>query len=64
MIDISVIIPVYRSEESLRELHQRLTSVLIAENLSFEIIFVEDCGGDNSWEVIQALASEDERVRG
>lgn len=64
MIDVSVIIPVYRSQDSLKELHQRLTSVLIAENLSFEIIFVEDCGGDNSWEVIQALASEDERVRG
>lgn len=64
MIDVSVIIPVYRSQDSLKELHQRLTSVLIAENLSFEIIFIEDCGGDNSWEVIQALASEDERVRG
>lgn len=64
MIDISVVIPVYRSQDSLRELHQRLTTVLEAQKLSFEIVFVEDCGGDNSWEVIQELAVEDVRVIG
>jgi len=30
----------------------------------FEILFVEDCGGDNTWEAIQALAERDSRVRG
>lgn len=64
MIDISIVIPVYRSQASLRELHQRLTSVLTLQGLSFEILFVEDCGGDNSWDVIQALAAEDEQVHG
>lgn len=64
MVDISVVIPVYRSQESLRELYQRLITVLKAQNLSFEILFVEDCGGDNSWEVIRELASIDVRVRG
>lgn len=64
MIDISVIIPVYRSQESLRELHQRLITVLESLSLSFEIVFVEDCGGDKSWEVIQELVVEDVRVIG
>ena len=64
MVDISVVIPVYRSYDSLRELHQRLTKVLITQGLNFEILFVEDCGGDNSWELIQVLADEDSRVRG
>ena len=64
MVDISVVIPVYRSYDSLRELHQRLTNVLIAQGLNFEIMFVEDCGGDNSWELIQTLAAEDSRVSG
>jgi glycosyltransferase involved in cell wall biosynthesis len=64
MIDLSVVIPVYRSQDSLRELHQRLTTVLVAQQLSFEILFVEDCGGDNSWEVISELAAEDLRVQG
>jgi undecaprenyl-phosphate 4-deoxy-4-formamido-L-arabinose transferase len=30
----------------------------------FEIIFVEDCGGDGSWGVISRLASTDKRVKG
>lgn len=63
-IDVSVVVPVYRSQVGLMELYKRLTSVLATENLSFEIIFVEDCGGDNSWDVIQTLATEDKRVQG
>lgn len=64
MIDLSVVIPVYQSQDSLRELHQRLTTILISQKLSYEILFVEDCGEDYSWEVIQELASGDHRVQG
>jgi len=38
--------------------------VLESTEPSFEIIFVEDCGGDESWSVIEALAVQDTRVRG
>lgn len=61
---LSVVIPVYRAQESLHELHQRLVTTLNGLGISFEILFVEDCGGDNSWSVIQQLAAKDERVRG
>ncbi len=61
---ISFIIPVYRSEKSLHGLHQRLTQTFANEPSDFEIIFVEDCGGDKSWEVIQQLADIDKCVRG
>ncbi len=61
---LSVVIPVYRSQESLRELHQRLVATLTGLCISFEILFVEDCGGDNSWKIILQLAQEDDRVRG
>ena len=64
MIDISIVIPVFRSQDSLRELHQRLTTVLISQKLSYEILFIEDCGGDNSWNIIQELAARDYRVQG
>jgi dolichol-phosphate mannosyltransferase len=30
----------------------------------FEIVLVEDCGGDRSWEIIRELASKDQRVKG
>ncbi len=61
---LSVVIPVYRSQESLRELYQRLVATLSDLRASFEILFVEDCGGDNSWKIILQLAQEDDRVRG
>lgn len=61
---LSVVIPVYRSQESLRELHRRVVATLTGLCISFEILFVEDCGGDNSWKIILQLAQEDDRVRG
>jgi len=61
---ISIVVPVYRAEGSLNELYRRLVATLEREALEFEILFVEDCGGDKSWEVIQELANSDVRVRG
>jgi glycosyltransferase involved in cell wall biosynthesis len=61
---ISIVVPVYRSAESLPELHRRLVDVFDARAQQLEILFVEDCGGDNSWEVIKGLSQADARVRG
>ena len=61
---ISFIVPVYRAAESLPELHQRLVRVFGNSPHGFELIFVEDCGGDNSWSVIQSLIAKDHRVQG
>lgn len=60
----SVIIPVYRSGEVLYELTDRLRAFFDARSETFEIVFVEDCGGDNSWEIITELADRDTRVHG
>ena len=64
MTQISIVVPVYRSERTLRELHRRLTAVLERVSADFEIILVEDCGGDGSWDVIRELASRDAHVKG
>lgn len=61
---LSIVVPVYRSQEMLRELYRRITAAVELLNSTFELILVEDCGGDDSWRVIQDIASEDERVRG
>jgi len=61
---LSVVVPVYRSQASLPELHRRLVAVLQPIAPDFEILLVEDCGGDDSWQVIEALARRDQRVRG
>ena len=61
---ISVVVPVYKAENCLDELYCRLVAALEPITSDFEIILVEDCGGDNSWQVIEQLATTDKRVRG
>lgn len=63
-VHLSVIIPVFKAENCLDELYRRLRKSIETITLDFEIILVEDCGGDNSWQVIERLALADPRVRG
>ncbi|WP_114971821.1 glycosyltransferase family 2 protein [Rhodoferax ferrireducens] len=63
-LHLSVVIPVYKSAATLKELHQRISATLDAEKIPFELILVEDCGGDDSWLVIEEIAAIDTRVRG
>ncbi len=63
-VEYSVIIPVYKAEAFLNELYGRLAQVMKAVSSSFEIIFIEDCGGDGSWEIIKKLSKTDSRVKG
>lgn len=64
VMDISVVIPVFRNESYLNELYSRLVVSLEEITDSFEIIMVEDCGGDCSWEIIEELSEKDKRVNG
>jgi glycosyltransferase involved in cell wall biosynthesis len=59
----SVIIPVYRSEGILAELVRRLESVLVAIADNFELILVNDCSPDRSWDVISDLARQHSWIR-
>jgi glycosyltransferase involved in cell wall biosynthesis len=61
---ISVVVPVYKAEHCLDELYHRLVAALTPITSGFEIVLVEDCGGDNSWQVIERLAAADPRVHG
>ena len=64
MRSVSVVIPVYRAQATLRELHDQLIGTMAELASTFEVIFVEDCGGDESWSIITELAAADDRVRG
>lgn len=64
MTDVSVVVPVYNGAPTIAELHRRLVAVLERCAGSFEIVFVEDCGQDDSWDRIVAAAARDPRVRG
>ena len=61
---ISVVIPVYKADDCLIELYSRIKSALVPITRNYEIILVEDCGGDNSWSIIKELSKKDPRVKG
>lgn len=48
---LSIVVPVYNGATTIEELHQRIRKVVD----DFELIFVEDGGSDNSWEVIRKI---------
>ncbi len=50
----SIIIPVYNGEQTLVALNQKLHN-FFEKKSTFEIIFVYDCGKDNSWEVLLGI---------
>ena len=54
----------YRAEACLEELYRRLRAAVEPISPDFEIIMVEDCGGDGSWDIICDLARRDSRVKG
>ena len=60
---ISVISPVYKAEGCLRELYRRLRDQLRRLSDEYEIIFVEDCGGDGSWTILSEIAATDSNVK-
>jgi len=61
---ISVVVPVYRSEKTLKELVKRLVSTLSTLTTQAEIILVNDGSPDNSWNVIKQLSREYKQVLG
>ncbi|MFN2398463.1 MAG: glycosyltransferase family 2 protein [Gemmatimonadaceae bacterium] len=64
MSSISVVVPVYNSEDCLLDLCGRLAKVLPGIGPQFEVIFVNDGSRDGSWGVVDSLAREFRWVRG
>lgn len=64
MTTLSIISPVYRAELVLEELVKRIETSVINITTDYEIILVEDAGPDNSWKVIEELASKNSRIKG
>ena len=63
-MDISVVVPLFNEAESLPELESWIRRVMLDNNFSYEVIFVDDGSTDSSWEVIQQLSRENDAVRG
>ncbi|MHA7843479.1 MAG: glycosyltransferase family 2 protein [Winogradskyella sp.] len=63
-MNISVVIPLLNEEESLKELHDWIVSVMQSNSFSYEILFIDDGSTDNSWQVISQLAESNINVKG
>ncbi len=61
-IQLSVVVPLLNEVESLRPLRDEITAALHEQNISYEILFVDDGSSDGSFELIQQMHEEDERV--
>jgi glycosyltransferase involved in cell wall biosynthesis len=61
---LSVLVPCYRDEQGLDELHRRLTAACEGLGCLYEIVLVEDGSPDRTWEAICRLADKDSRVVG
>ena len=61
---LSIVSPVYRAEQLLPELIRRIEVAVGTITSEFEIILVEDASPDQSWEVIEQIASQNPRVKG
>ncbi len=62
--DLSVVVPVYRSEDCLVALYEAIDRELKAAGVSFELILVNDCSPDSSWKVVESLCRIDPNVVG
>jgi glycosyltransferase involved in cell wall biosynthesis len=62
-MNISVVIPVYRSEHMLDTLIERLGKTLPVIADSYEVLLVNDGSPDNSWGSIERLAQSHRWVR-
>lgn len=63
-MNISVVIPLLNEDESLTELHDWIVKVLNTQDLSYEIIFIDDGSTDDSWKIISTLVSKNKAVKG
>ncbi len=63
-MDISVIVPLYNEEESIKELYEWIERVMLAGGFSYEVIFINDGSTDRSWQVIEELSEAHPEVKG
>lgn len=63
-ISVSVVVPVYRNAQSLRELWARIRDTLTPSYPDFELILIDDGSPDDSWAIIQEISRSHQQVKG
>ncbi len=63
-MQLSIVIPLLNEEESLKELHDWIVSVMQSNHFLYEILFIDDGSTDDSWQIISNLSKENSNVKG
>ncbi|NCF41908.1 MAG: glycosyltransferase [Bacteroidetes bacterium] len=63
-MDISVVIPLLDEQDSLVELHDWIAQVMQSNQLTYELIFIDDGSRDDSWSIIKKLNTKNPSVSG
>lgn len=65
MAELSVVVPVYYSADTLEMMYEDLAGAMESAGLNdYEVLMVDDGSPDNSWDVVQRLCSKHKNVRG
>ena len=62
-MDISIVIALMNEEASLPELRDWIVKMAHENDLSYEIIFIDDGSHDNSWNIIETFSHEDHNIK-
>lgn len=66
-LELSIVVPVYNEEDSLRLLHEHITQVInegpALYRCNYELIFIDDGSSDRSFDVCIELQRNDARIR-
>lgn len=63
-MDVSIVVPLLNEEESLPELCSWIESVCLENNLSYEIVLIDDGSTDSSWNIIESLSAKNRNIKG
>ena len=64
MMDLSIVSPIYRGEKMLDELVRRIHAAIQPLTDDYEIVLVNDCSPDDSWNKIIDICANDKKVKG
>ena len=63
-LDLSIVVPCYRSGDWLGELAEQVAAALEPSGLRFELLLVNDASGDETWNVIKEIPGRFDFARG
>ena len=63
-MNVSIVIPLLNEEESLKELHDWIVSVMQSNHFLYEILYIDDGSTDKSWSIITDLSKKNPSVIG